>query len=225
MTAATAPARLSCPVSGRPCGRNCEQSPENPELAGLCERLGFPPMAPAAGAACQCWHYPVRLHERHCCFTDGSLCHPVPEDMREDVLARLRAAWDEPFTAGPADEKASRDRAQLARYLADVILCSPPRTAVGGLIIVSAGWSKERGDYADSVADSATDPQGWIAALGRHETAVLTSDGQTAARTGWCACTDAAGPGSQVRYEAWSERGCEAHGFVCAGCRKLTQTG
>jgi hypothetical protein len=32
---------LLCPVSGRRCGRNCEESPENPELAGLCERLGF----------------------------------------------------------------------------------------------------------------------------------------------------------------------------------------
>jgi hypothetical protein len=33
-----------CPISGEPCGRNCEESPENPELAGLCERMGLAPM-------------------------------------------------------------------------------------------------------------------------------------------------------------------------------------
>lgn len=36
---------LLCPVSDLPCERNCEESPENPGLAGLCERLGFAPMA------------------------------------------------------------------------------------------------------------------------------------------------------------------------------------
>lgn len=40
-----------CPVSGQPCTRNCENSPENPELAGLCERLGFAPMQAGAAAA------------------------------------------------------------------------------------------------------------------------------------------------------------------------------
>lgn len=35
---------LVCPVSGRQCERNCEESPENPLFAGLCERLGFAPM-------------------------------------------------------------------------------------------------------------------------------------------------------------------------------------
>jgi hypothetical protein len=35
---------LLCPASGEHCTRNCGQSPENPALAGLCERLGFTPM-------------------------------------------------------------------------------------------------------------------------------------------------------------------------------------
>jgi hypothetical protein len=33
-----------CPLSGEPCTRNCEESPEDPELAGLCERMGLAPM-------------------------------------------------------------------------------------------------------------------------------------------------------------------------------------
>jgi hypothetical protein len=37
-------ASLACPVSGKRCTRDCETSPENTELAGLCERLGFAPM-------------------------------------------------------------------------------------------------------------------------------------------------------------------------------------
>jgi hypothetical protein len=37
-----------CTLSGQPCTRNCEESPENPELARLCERLGFAPMMKAA---------------------------------------------------------------------------------------------------------------------------------------------------------------------------------
>lgn len=174
-----------------------------------------------AAKACACWHRPVRLHDGHCCFADASICHPVPEDLVPEILARLRAAWDEPFLAGPADEAANGARRELTRYLADVILSSPPGATVGGLTIATAGWSKARGDYADSVADSATDPEAWTAALGRHEDAVLTSDGRPAIRTAWCASPG----GPEARYEAWSELGCDAHGFVCADCRKLTQTG
>jgi hypothetical protein len=40
-------AEPSCPVSGAACTRNCRESPERPELAGLCERLGFAPMRAA----------------------------------------------------------------------------------------------------------------------------------------------------------------------------------
>lgn len=40
---------LLCPVSDRRCTRNCERSPENPALAGLCERLGFAPMKERKG--------------------------------------------------------------------------------------------------------------------------------------------------------------------------------
>ena len=45
------PSSPACPVSGDRCTRNCENSPENPELAGLCERLGFAPMQPAFASA------------------------------------------------------------------------------------------------------------------------------------------------------------------------------
>jgi hypothetical protein len=83
--------------------------------------------------ACDCWHYRVRLHDGHCCFTDDSTCHPVPEDMRAEVLTALRAAWDEPFLASPSDTAASARRATLTRYLADVILSSPLLATAGGM--------------------------------------------------------------------------------------------
>jgi hypothetical protein len=36
--------QVLCPLSARPCERDCEDSPGAPQLAGLCERLGFTPM-------------------------------------------------------------------------------------------------------------------------------------------------------------------------------------
>lgn len=143
--------------------------------------------------------------------------------MAATELTGLREAWDEPFLADPRDEQANEARGEQTRELAAAILSVPLMTGAGGMTIVSAGWSKERGEYAGAVADPAVDSAAWIAALGPHEDAVLTSDGRPAVRTGWCA--DPGDPATWVRYEGWSARGCEAHGYVCADCRKLTQTG
>ena len=140
------------------------------------------------------------------------------------TLTSLRAAWDQPFLADPSDEAASKARGEQTRALAAQILAAPLNTPVGALTVATAGWSKERGEHADSVASSRTDPAAWIAALGTHEDAVLTSDGKPAVRTAWCETPDQPAEG-WVRYEAWTARGCEAHGFVCPDCRKLLQTG
>jgi hypothetical protein len=50
-----------------------------------------------------------------------------------------------------------------------------------------------------------------------------TSDGTGIVdRTAWCECAD----GEDVQYQAYGITGAqEAHGFCCATCRKITQTG
>jgi len=139
---------------------------------------------------------------------------------RTATATELRAEWDEPFLADPRDEAANAARGDLTRALAAATLAARVGTAVGGMTVVGAGWSRERGDYADSVAEVGSDA--WKAALGSHEDATLTSDGRGAIRDAWCECP---APGGWVRYEGWTARGCEAHGFVCGGCRRVTQTG
>ena len=144
-------------------------------------------------------------------------------------LAELRAEWDAPFTADPRDDTATASRTNLTRELAAAILAADlydpvrgERTQVGGLFISGAGWSRERAAAADAAAAPGT-PE-WITALGTHEHATLTSDGRTANRARWCLCgePDAA---EWVRYEHWTARGCEAHGYVHRGCRRLLQAG
>jgi hypothetical protein len=58
------------------------------ELALMAWLQRLPQLEPAivedAGERCQCWRYPVRLHDGHCCFTGSParICHSMPEDMR-----------------------------------------------------------------------------------------------------------------------------------------------
>jgi hypothetical protein len=132
-------------------------------------------------------------------------------------LASLRAGWDQPFTG---DDYGARG--EQTRKLAALILAAPLRTRIGELIVDAGGWSRERGLYADMLADRGT--PAWVAALGDHEHATLTADGHAAVRGQWCACTVVRAD-EWVRYEYWTARGCEHHGFVHAGCRKLLQVG
>lgn len=146
------------------------------------------------------------------------------------TLAQLREDWDDPSVQGDA-------RTALTRELAAAILAAPmmepgqtARTRVGDLQIADAGWSRERGDAANAVAEPGSEE--WRAALGVPERVTLTSDGLGANRGRWCEC-HAAPPGGQVRagewvrYEAWTAEGRVAHGFVHAPweCRRLLQVG
>jgi hypothetical protein len=138
-------------------------------------------------------------------------------------LASLRAGWDAPFTGEDYDARGAQ-----TRKLAALILAAPLRTRVGELIVDTGGWSRERGLHADSVAERGT-PE-WIAALGDHEHATLTGDGHAAVRSEWCVCAEEDELGSRpaeqwVRYEYWTARGCEYHGYVHSVCRKLLQVG
>src|SRR5450755_3099990 len=111
---------------------------------------------------------------------------------RTATATELRAEWDEPFLADPRDEAANAARGDLTRALAAATLAARVGTAVGGMTVVGAGWSRERGDYADSVAEVGSDA--W-------KDATLTSDGRGAIRDAWCECP---APGGWVRYEGWT---------------------
>lgn len=136
-------------------------------------------------------------------------------------LAALRAEWDQPFLADPRDAAANAARTALTRRLAAATLAADLGTRVGALTVVAGGWSRERAAQADA-AGAAGSPA-WYAALGAHEHATLTGDGKAAARHAWCECPESLD--RWVRYEGWTAAGCEAHGFVCADCRRLVQTG
>ena len=140
------------------------------------------------------------------------------------TLDSLRAEWDAPFLADPRDETANAARGQLTRDLAAAILSAKLMTHAGGMTIHGAGWSRERGDHADATAEPGT--EAWIAALGTHEHATLTSDGHAAIRDAWCTCAnDDVYADQWVRYEYWTAKGMERHGYVHATCRKLLQAG
>lgn len=139
-------------------------------------------------------------------------------------LARLHAAWSAPFLADPRDEAASAARSAQTREVARLLLAAPLRTEVGGLTVFTAGWSKERADQAYAAGDAGS--PAWFAALGDHEHATLTSDGGAADRQRWCQCpNDDVFADQWVRYEHWTERGMERHGFVHSECRRLLQAG
>jgi hypothetical protein len=62
------------------------------------------------------------------------------------------------------------------------------------------------------------------AMLGDPEQVTLSADGRPT-QPGWCRCRPRPAGERWVRYERWSARGREAHGYVCPTCRRLTQTG
>lgn len=138
-------------------------------------------------------------------------------------LASLHAAWSGPFLADPRDEAASAARTAQTREVARLLLAAPLRTEVGGLTVYTAGWSRERGAEADAAGEPGSPV--WFAALGAHQHATLTSDGGAADRARWCECQPEPSGETWVRYEFWTERGQERHGFVCPSCRRLVQTG
>lgn len=92
----------------------------------------------------------------------------------------------------------------------------------GPLTKNSGTWAPGATRRASAVAAEGTEEWARIARTIPHEEATATSDGRGVVTKGWCSC---GGGVEQVRYERWSARGREAHGFVCKTCRSLTQTG
>lgn len=147
----------------------------------------------------------------------------LPTLAPSEELAAAMAAWDAPFLADPFDEAAMEARTAQTREVARLLLAAPLRTRVGGLVAETGGWSRERAAEADAAGEPGS-PE-WFAALGDHEHVTLTGDGGAANRSRWCECEPFPAGQDWVRYEHWTERGRERHGFVCPSCRRLTQTG
>lgn len=111
----------------------------------------------------------------------------------------------------------------MHEHRAKLILAAPLRAEFDGLVKDHGDWSIEAGQRADAAGEEGSAE--WWAALGPNETATLTSDGRGANPTAWCGHKPPAD--SWVRYERWSPRGMEAHGYVCPdiNCRQLVQSG
>ncbi|MFD9964905.1 hypothetical protein [Amycolatopsis sp. NPDC058986] len=113
--------------------------------------------------------------------------------------------------------------------LAREILAADLRTVVdtpdGRLVKARGGWSKQKCEHADRAANVSSDPKGWAAALGPHEHATLTADGRGARTDSWCQCEPEPTAETWIRYERWTMQGRAVHGYLCPGCRGLTQTG
>lgn len=92
------------------------------------------------------------------------------------------------------------------------------------MVVSGRSWTKERGDAARETVGPDADWAAWQAALGVPSELLLTGDAGTYDRDGgWCRCE--AGHDEWVRFQRWSERGLEGHGFLHAGCRRLLQSG
>ncbi len=74
-------------------------------------------------------------------------------------------------------------------------------------------------------ASDAGDVEALHAALGPYQVATLTDDGRQAVTRGWCSCGRSGNAATWARYERWTEKGLDGHGYVCRNCRYLTQTG
>lgn len=137
------------------------------------------------------------------------------------TLDEIAAEKQALIMADPFNPAVSAKITTLTREYAAVLLALPLNSKADGLIVYTGGWSLERAAEADAVGQPGTDA--WYAALGSHQHATLTSDGRDAVRTAWC--QGCPGADQWVRYEHWTTEGCHAHGFVCASCRRITQTG
>lgn len=54
---------------------------------------------------------------------------------------------------------------------------------------------------------------------------MLSADGRSTRTDRWCECVPRPDMDYWVRYERWSSRGREAHGYLCPTCRSILQAG
>lgn len=115
-----------------------------------------------------------------------------------------------------------RTRQILAAPVGPALVDTPD----GPLIKMYGGWSKETAQRPGvQEAFDRNDMAAAEAILGSEDEALLTSDGRDARTRDWCRCDPYPVMEEWVRYERYSPRGREAHGYVCPTCRRLTQSG
>lgn len=169
----------------------------------------------------------VTAKARHDASASCSHEHEVVIAGRRPValndLRSLRANWDHPFLADPADEAAAAERREQTYDLAAGLLAAPLGARVGGMTVAAGGWSKATADAADKIAVPGS-PE-WTVLLGIREHVRLTADGGQAYFERWCSCAAAASMTGAVRYEYWTVAGMTSHGYVCPACRRLLQAG
>jgi hypothetical protein len=141
---------------------------------------------------------------------------PATEAELNTVLAERQAAF---LTAEPGDP----DWRESTQELAALWLSAPLGTSAHGLTVAGGGWSKEAADRADAAGEPSS--PAWYVALGRREHVTLTDDGRSAETSAWCRCSPEPPMDGWVQYQRWTERGQEAHGYVCRKCRHLLQSG
>jgi len=151
----------------------------------------------------------------------------VPRDTLEAVQAKVAGIEQNPdgcyLLHTVQVEQEDGAWLPLHEHRAKLILAAPLGATLDGLIKALGGWSPASVQHV-----SKAHPEGgkaWYAALGSHEHATLTADGRDAEPSEWCEHKPPAE--SWVRYERWSARGMEAHGYVCPDidCRHLVQSG
>lgn len=121
------------------------------------------------------------------------------------------------------------DWAPLHEVRARTIMSAPMLTTVdtldGPMVKVAGSWSVETAERAEAAVDPAVDPVAWRQAIGPHEQATVTADGQAVQVDDWCTCPIGGTSLGWVRFERWTTAGRVSHGYVCPGCRRITQTG
>lgn len=133
--------------------------------------------------------------------------------------------------ANQPDIRASRAAfIEHARILASIALQADLRDVVRqvwtpDLICTRRTWSREVGEAARARVEAGDFPntaEGWRDALGTPESVELSEDGSYFESGSWCSCVERPG---DVYVERWTTVGRTFHGWVCGGCRRLTQTG
>ena len=109
-------------------------------------------------------------------------------------------------------ECAERMQAFVAQVLTPGTRCGDEFTNTDGMVLVVNHLSYGHADLDEVLAHTATPVE-----------AVLTGDGRYAERNAWH--DGPADDAEWVRYERYSARGMESHGFVHGVSRRLVQTG
>lgn len=110
---------------------------------------------------------------------------------------------------------------------AEQMLDLPIGTGHDDMIVSNRSWSRKASEAALAAAKDGTPYKEYEELLGRPAEIVLTGDAGPYFQGGWCLCESGTAytDGGWIRFERWTGKGREAHGFIHDKCRKLLQAG